>query len=490
MNVLTDSIFTVRTTGETRQVSLPAIFSLLVNNEIREFPSVSGLHYPAWHRFLVQLGASVTDGSPLPQQENTWKNHLLNEAPGPAWRLEHSDYSQPAFLQPDVPEDANPDGAIPKPFKVAGDETPLGPPLVNYDAFTPAKNHGIKRNRTQTLTPEDEIYRVIALQTVANRGGAKQKRSSRMNGAYASRPFFTVTDTFRPGPWITREIQHFRSVLREIAETHGYKSDVSPLLWTISWRESPISREKLHPAYIDCARRLRRIEGKWYQIKTEDARVESAPEGNTGDYWAPVQTETAKVLNPSRDTFRYDQLHAILFDRGQYSLPPSFKQEIDEGYIVCQSAISYDQTGFDAVEDRRLQFSKSRYDAEPVAEEAKRRYASASTAERILKRMLENIGIEKDDEHTAWLRQFRQAVDQMFFDRLFVNAEKPLHERRRWDRTLIDILDRLSDKLDDRASQLANSRADYWRRAAELERAFQGLSRTKFEYLFANATTQ
>lgn len=480
MNVLTDPVFTVERGGSLCQVSLPEVFACLVTDEIDSFPEIGGLHYEAWHQFLVQLGAIATD-RPLPTEAEVWRERLLSQAPRHAWVLEHDNHDEPAFLQPDAGK-ASANASEEVEYKVAGDPVLGSTPLVNYVLTMGTKNHSVKRGRTSSLTPEQEIYLVLFIQTNGRYGGPGHDSPTRSNG---SRPFFTVTETLRPGPWITGEIEHLRSIADEITDLYQFESKVSPLLWTVSWSESPLSFTDLHPLYIDCARQLRRIDGVWHNVdyRQNERRVENISGSATGDYWAPV--DGSDTLKTKDRTFQYRDLRQVLFG-STVQLPASFDKDIDEGWIICSGVVSgtrgSQSTNYTSFCQRQLKFSNSTYDADAVAEESRRRYEAASDAERILDWMLDEAGV--DENRKSWSDELHDSIDAVFFERLFELAGEPVDERREWDDHLRRILTDLRLDLRKHVKAQTSSSVRSWRRRARLETACKAGLRSEFSHLF------
>jgi hypothetical protein len=478
MNVLADPIFSVETGGDVRQWSLPDVFAALVGDEIESFPQLAGVHHIAWHQFLVQLGAIATDGE-LPSESSVWKELLLQQAPKHTWELEHDNFDEPAFLQPDAA--AATDEEVE--YNLVGDELPGSNSLVNYDLTVGSKGHSLKRGQASGLTPEQEIYAVLFLQTNGRYGGPGHDSPTRSNG---SRPFFTVTDTFRPGPWITREIKHLRSQKRALEEIYGFESRVHPLLWTISWAKSPLPFSDLHPLYIDCARQMRRIDGAWHSVSyfKNEARVEDTGKDATGDYWAPI--DGSDTLKPKDRTFGYRELHQILFGSGP-DLPASFDQEIENGWIVARGPVSgtkgSQSSNFTAFHRRHIRFSDSLYNAEPVAEESKRRYGRAEDGENILRAMIAAASLDTEYD---WKGRYHRSVDQFFFDELFTLADEDEDTRRQWDPNVVNVLNELASELRARIQHEADSAAEYWKRAANLESVRERAIRSQFNYLYTS----
>ena len=108
MNLLQDPTLTI---SGGAKVSLPELLAAMARGEVRDFPALRPHQRPAWHMFLVQLGALAlwkASREELPMDAADWKAGLSGLTPDHAddepWRLVVADQSKPAFLQPPVPK--------------------------------------------------------------------------------------------------------------------------------------------------------------------------------------------------------------------------------------------------------------------------------------------------------------------------------------------------------------------------------------------------
>ena len=110
MNVLTEPVLSVSGSGS---VSLPGLLAAMACGRARGFPALRPHQRPAWHMFLVQLGAVAVwrgAGSGIPECEAAWADALRRLTPehgdDAPWRLSVLDGRKPAFLQPAEPGNA------------------------------------------------------------------------------------------------------------------------------------------------------------------------------------------------------------------------------------------------------------------------------------------------------------------------------------------------------------------------------------------------
>ena len=108
-DLLTDPLIHVRAQGSTLAMSLPEVLEMLGGDGEISFPHLRPHQKHAGHAFLVQLAALALHtsykGNPA-QPSGRWTELLTELAEGNrcAWRLVVEDLSEPAFMQPPVPE--------------------------------------------------------------------------------------------------------------------------------------------------------------------------------------------------------------------------------------------------------------------------------------------------------------------------------------------------------------------------------------------------
>lgn len=485
MNLLHDPVFTVDTSDGRTSCSLPRIYALLDADEVEGFSRLQAHQKQAWHCFLAQLGAIATEDRALPDSEEGWREALSVLTDETAWNLYTADPQKPAFMQPPLPPDETLD-----------DYAPIH--VTEYDVPTLSKNHGLKTRRMHDPDPEHWVYMLVNVQTTGFYAGSGNRRTSRMNGSYASRPFFGLTPSLRLGGWIMHDIDVLRTHVDEIGCRYDFRCEVTPLLWTEPWDGTDsFDLAELHPLYIDCPRRIRQGE-TWMKTSTSAERVTGDVNGQTGDPWAPVDTDENKVLNPTPAHFGYRQLSKIIFG-GKYDLPISFCSTT-KGYLVCRAIFTDpDKTGGtrDHYRERIIPFSNRRRGWDTIEQEAEQRVKEAETAAEILSHAL--YFMLKDDEddgqreqvpdrlqegRNRQLNNFHSRVDACFFRQLFDAPDiSNDHRRAFWHTILVGIL---QDQFEE-AKQLCPAK-DRWHRQARAQSVFENRTESEFTYAKQFAT--
>jgi CRISPR system Cascade subunit CasA len=322
-------------------ISLPGLLACLARDEIDSFPALRPHQAPAWHMFLVQLGALVlhrAGTSQLPENEAEWAQALAGLTPDfpedEPWCLVVDDWSKPAFLQPPVPV-----GFTLK----TGVSTP-----DSLDLLITSRNHDLKREVARRAEAQDWVLALISLQTGEGYGGAGNHGIVRMNGGSSSRSMFDLAplsarqskvNILRPGLWFrrdvevllaTRETQWNEQAFRRYPSTGGLG-----LTWVASWEEGEqLELVNLDLWFIEVCRRVR--------IKAGDGHL-SARSGNSiaprisgkqfkgaiGDPWAPVSVTESKSFTLSGRSFDYSTLVEILFS-GDWEMPLLARPAADE----------------------------------------------------------------------------------------------------------------------------------------------------------------
>jgi CRISPR system Cascade subunit CasA len=502
MNLLEDPVFTVRTSDGPETCSLPRIYHLLQQDAVEEFVKLQAHQKQAWHCFLAQLGAIATEDRPMPNSESGWREALSALACQEAWNLYTEDLSKPAFMQPPVPEESI------DPFRDSKGKI-QEVDVTEYDIPVLSKNHALKLHRITSPSSEHWAYLLVNVQTCESGWGRGKYPTSRMNGGYGSRPFFTTTPSLRIGPWIMHDIQRMHEHVDRIEEEYDYRREITPLLWTVTWDgEQRLDLSDMHPWYIDCCRRIRKSE-VWMYAATDDTRVKGVTNGQTGDPWAPINVTENKVLTPSENSFRYRQLCSILFG-GDFKRPIGFS-DVDNGYIVCR-ALTPDDTAREYNLERIIRFYNAASDdpfdtpdESQIAEEAKTRIQKAGQAASIFSDALDWLFCEDVEEGpssglmSAYKKQnpdepakacdrqknaLHSRIDQNFFSRLFNAPDMDDAERYTfWETVLVDAL---RAQWND-AKHLCPEK-DRWERVARAQSVFENRTRSTFTYAkqFAN----
>ena len=177
MNLLTNRIISVSTV---QRLSLPGLLAAMARGEVAGFTALRPHQRPAWHTFLVQLGALALWGAKredLPSDATEWTDLLRgltpNQQDDSPWRMVVDDDTRPAFLQPPVP---------------AGLKWSPVPTPDALDLLITARNHDLKQTVARDVEAEDWLFALVSLQTSAGYDGAGNYGIARMNGGSSSRP--------------------------------------------------------------------------------------------------------------------------------------------------------------------------------------------------------------------------------------------------------------------------------------------------------------
>ena len=182
-NLLEEPLIRVRLTdATTRPMSLPEVYDAMSAERVSSFPALRPHQRHAWHAFLAQLGTvalQCAGHEKLPSTGLDWPALLRNLTPAfgsdEPWCLIAEDPAHPAFMQCPAPNgfDAYRGRAV----------TP-----DDLDILVTAKNHDLKRTVAAANAPDDWIFALIDLQTMAGFLGAGNYGIARMNGGFSARP--------------------------------------------------------------------------------------------------------------------------------------------------------------------------------------------------------------------------------------------------------------------------------------------------------------
>lgn len=295
-NILEDPIIRFSTSdGATVHASLPAVFAVLIRDEVDAFPALRPHQRHAWHAFLTQLGALAVHRAGLndpPDSAGEWRRILrgltFDFPDDEPWHLVVDDITKPAFMQPPARSDD----------KLREYKTPVLTP-DGLDMLVLSKNHDIKSAVATQAEADDWTFALITLQTMEGYAGRGNYGISRMPSGYGNRPAFSITPSERHGLHIRRDIEglleHRPSLLTEYM-----MSDVGiGLVWIIPWdgtKAEALLLSTLDPFYIEICRRIRlHCQGgelRAIRANSGSKRIVDV-KGVTGDPWAP----TSKVPN-------------------------------------------------------------------------------------------------------------------------------------------------------------------------------------------------
>ena len=182
-NLLHDRLIRVRMKdGTAESLTLPGVYAALQTDRVADFPSLRPHQRHAWHAFLAQLAVIALDrtGSrSFPATSVAWEAALRALTPQYAadepWTLIVEDPTLPAFMQCPAPN------GLEEYRKLV--ETP-----DDLDLLVSSKNHDVKQTVALNSAPEDWLFALVDLQTMAGVLGRGNYGIARMNGGFSSRP--------------------------------------------------------------------------------------------------------------------------------------------------------------------------------------------------------------------------------------------------------------------------------------------------------------
>ena len=443
MNLMTDPILTL-SGGE--RVSLPALLAAMAGGEVRGFSALRPHQRPAWHMFLVQLGALAlwtTRRDHLPRDAADWSAALRSmtrdHADDAPWRLVVEDRGKPAFLQPPDP------GGL----RWSTVTTPDA-----LDMLITARNHDLKQTVARRAAAEDWVFALVSLQTCEGYGGGGggYHGIARMNGGHSSRPMLGFAPgeerdvSVDPSAWWARDVQ--RLIARPTAgRASGIGAVGGPaLLWCLDWPEGrQLDLRELDPWFIEVCRRVRLMDTDGVisaqRSTSKAARIDAkVHKGNLGDPWAPVHNTEGKSLTLRGEDFDYAQLHKLLFS-GDWKRPFLARTGSDEtgDMLLVAEALSRGNNkteGFKSrvvpVPGKVVSSFSSETAAETVARLSRAQMDEIKGFDTALRNALALMaaGGERDAvkkkhyAHTGPARkQFKQAADRLFFPSLWRRFE-------------------------------------------------------------------
>ena len=330
-NLLADPLIRLRLiNGASAIVSLPEAYEALAADGVASFPALRPHQRHAWHAFLAQLGviAMQRSGEATPPRTAGGWRALLREltaefSDDEPWQLIVDDPTQPAFMQCPASNTLGPyRGRV---------ETP-----DDLDILVTSKNHDVKQAVAIGAAPDDWIFALIDLQTMAGFLGAGNYGIARMNGGFSARcSLGLVPADGGPGAHLFHDMQRMLEERASLLESHPdyYRSaHGKALLWLEPWDgTTSLDLRELDPYFLEICRRVRlRAEDRRivaWTASSKTARVAAKDaHGNLGDFWTPVAAKDAKALSLSSVGFRYDRLAKLILDRevGVVSAPVRF----------------------------------------------------------------------------------------------------------------------------------------------------------------------
>jgi len=329
-NLLADPLIRVRlAAGATDSVSLPEVYEALTADAVVAFPALRPHQRHAWHAFLAQLGVIAIERSGQsapPRTASEWRA-VLRELTArfggdEPWRLIVKDPALPAFMQ------------CPAPTGFGAYRGRAATP-DDLDLLVTAKNHDVKRGVAVRGGPDDWVFALIDLQTMAGFLGAGNYGIARMNGGFSARPCLGLAPADGGlGAHLLHDIQRMLEGRDALLDRHSHyfrsRNGVA-LLWLEAWDgATAVDLRGLDPYFIEICRRVR-LRGEGGRIvawtaASKTARVAAKEaHGNLGDFWTPIGVNDGKALSLSSVGFRYDRLAKLILDRDSFALPPAME---------------------------------------------------------------------------------------------------------------------------------------------------------------------
>jgi CRISPR system Cascade subunit CasA len=475
--------------------TLPEVLEALGEGHVAAFPALQTHQGHAWHAFLVQLAAIALHRAGLPagpQDATTWARLLraLTEGRDEPWCLVVEDLSQPAFLQPPVPEGS-----------LAGYKTVLRTPDA-MDVLVTAKNHDVKAERIDEATPAHWAYTLVSLQTMQGFLGAGNYGIARMNGGFSSRPCFSYAPDTSWGPRFARDLAVVLRGRESIVSKRGYALEGGrALLWLEPWDgKDSLPLDACDPLFIEVCRRVRleRHQGllQARTTSTKAARLQGKDlNGVTGDPWTPVHRTLNKALTVSPQGLTYALMQELFLGKDYEN---GVAGELTAQDTVCiASVLVRGQGKTEGWHERVIPIPPKARRILSVREEKDRLSAMAKgrveTAGRVWNQVLKpalcallQAGPEKldfkDARTDAWQQRHDRAVDTIFFEALWEDLELPAEEAdHAWKKRLLALAEK---QLDLATRSLPLPAARRYRAIAAGEGLFRGARRKHFPELF------
>lgn len=498
-SLLDGSVITVRyLNGKTSITNLPEIYRSLSEDSIVSFEALQPHQQQAWYSFLVQLAAMAVaceNNGEIPTTPDEWKELLVNLADGSeaAWHLVVDDVSQPAFMQPPVPE-----SSLEKAKYSSDIQTP-----DELDMLITSKNHDLKGNRILSPYPEHWLFALLTLQTMEGFLGRGNYGIVRMNGGFGNRPLVGLSPEKSWGKRFIRDTKVLiknRSPLLDMYDKNGHK-----LLWLPPWdgdKESGIPIEKCDPFFVEICRRIRLTKDNeklfCLRTNTKSSRVSSSDDlnGRTQDPWTPIEKKGVKALTLGESGFTYELIQQLLLGE-EYDTPIALEFQQDEkdgAFLICQALVR-GQGKTDGLHRRIIPippkvtaslFNKTSV-KELIAKRAKERISITYDVQRKILRpaisTLLSSGSEQRVEYekvASWINRFDKQIDHRFFESLWASVDLEQEEAKcKWEEALFEEAEKIYKEAERSTpiSQLRRLRA-----VSKARSMFYGQAKKVFEY--------
>ncbi len=510
-SLLNGSVISVRyRNGKTSTTNLPEIFCGLLDDTIVSFEALQSHQQQAWYSFLVQLAAMAVareNNGKIPTTPNTWRELLVNLADGSeaAWHLAVDDVTQPAFMQPPVPEGSLEEAKYSSDIKTPDD----------LDMLVTSKNHDLKGNRILRPEPEHWLYALVTLQTMEGYGGKYNYGISRMNGGGGNRPLLSLASKLTWSSRFNRDLKvllEYRSQLTEFYQENGYS-----LLWTIFWNGSKnncIQVYECDPFFIEICRRIR-LKKTVNQIHCLNATTKSPriymPDELKGviyDPWMPIKSSNTKVLTVGKKGFTYKLIQEILLGES-YKKPKTLEFQSYEKmgmYLISQTiARGGRKTETNGLHRRFVQISPKissillgdKKLENKLAKRSSERIALASVTQNkilfpALSELIKSGSKQKVDykylakKIDPWIAHFDQEIDRRFFESLWASVEMEYEKAKsQWEKILLHEAEKILNEAE-RSTPIAQIRR--LRAISNARSKFYGKARETFDYVWEHPT--
>ncbi|WP_287758609.1 CRISPR-associated protein Cse1 [Acidiphilium sp.] len=437
------------------------------------------------------------------------------------WQLVVEDWTQPAFLQPPVPDGVTLANPVPTPDAL--------------DLLITSKNHDLKQAVARQGQPEDWLFALVSLQTSGIYSKAGRDRNYwnavRTGNIYAPRvlvglaplPKADAGMSPRLGAWFRRDVTALLETrASELEQNEFYAENGIGLTWLAPWPEGEQFQlndraPHLDIWFIEVCRRLRlQMTGEAITAKmtgTEKGRINGGVlGGKIGDPWTPIPKDPEKkALSLASKGFDYRVLTKVLFgetDAHDWILPVLAKplqtdDETQTFFLVAQGvAAERKKNGTLGFHSRILPIAGKVSRAlgprrEQLHELAKAQTKTIAVFDKAIGNSLALAAARgerekrKKDHYTYAIEarnRFDRAVDGMFSEHLWdrLEAQDKGREaleaaRLRWARTLYDFA-----KTAFETALPAIPCAGVFRPRAEARarRAFYGTIRSQYPELF------
>ena len=492
-------------------LTLPGVIAALARDEVEDFPALRPHQSPGWHMFLVQLAALAlheADRRDIPEDETAWAALLRGLTPDftedEPWRLVVADATQPAFLQPPVPDGVTLSKNVPS--------------ADALDLLITSRNHDLKQAVARGGQPEDWLFALVSLQTGEGYSGKNNQGIARMNGGSSSRCMLALaplpettgedikTMAPRPGAWFRRGVAVLLETRGQQLEKYSHLEYPATggikLTWLEPWlEEKQLQIRELDIWFIEVCRRIRlRQSGESLCARkgtSKATRINAKHlSGVLGDPFAPVNKTDNKSFTLGGGDFNYRKLTELVLS-GNWELPllaqpASFEREGDTLMLIAQ-ALARGNSKTEGFKSRALPIGGkvsralgSRH-AE-LHELAQDQMQIIETFDKALSTALALIAAGGDREkinknHYAHARNARSRLDQeadaIFFEYLWKRFET--QENDGFVKALFDKAKGIFEAacLTIRCASIFRPRAE-----ARAERAFSGTIRYSFPELF------